>query len=236
MYIAICDDLPEELYSIASLLEQWQETRRVPLRFKSFRNAFDLIDAAQKERFTLYLLDVMMPGTNGLEAAKQIRLFDEAADIAFLTTSPGFAYESYSVRASEYLLKPVSTKLLFPFLDRLSLREQRPNEALSIKSQGTFMRIPFEMLVYVEVYGKHLYFNLSDGSVHKVSGTLSEYEPMLLSRREFVHCHRSYIVNLFQVKSLSAGGIVTLAGKALPVSRTQYPQLQKEYMALLFSK
>lgn len=123
MYIAVCDDQVEELTALTGLLEQWQAERRIPLRCRAFRSAGNMLDAARHERFTLYLLDVMMPGIDGMEAAREIRTFDAAAEIVFLTSSPGFAYESYGVRALEYLLKPISGKLLFPVLDKLSLRE-----------------------------------------------------------------------------------------------------------------
>ena len=120
MYLAICDDQAGELELLSALLETWQQERRTPLRWRAFRSAGQLLEAAQRERFTLYLLDVMMPGMDGLEAAQEIRCFDAAADIVFLTSSPGFAYESYSVRALEYLLKPITPRLLFPLLDRLA--------------------------------------------------------------------------------------------------------------------
>ena len=120
MYIAVCDDQIEELETLASLLHLWQAERQKVLRFKMFRSAAELLDAARNEAFTLYLLDVMMPGTDGLEAAREIRSFDDAVGIVFLTSSPNFAYESYSVRALDYLLKPISAKLLFPLLDQLS--------------------------------------------------------------------------------------------------------------------
>ena len=62
MYIAVCDDQVEELTALTALLEQWQTERRIPLRCRAFRSAGDMLDAARHERFTLYLLDVLMPG------------------------------------------------------------------------------------------------------------------------------------------------------------------------------
>lgn len=234
MYIAICDDQTEILESLTRLLQLWQEERKTTLRFKTFRNAAELLDAAKKESFTLYLMDVMMPGTNGMAAAREIRSFDDTADIVFLTTSPGFAYESYGVKALDYLLKPISAKLLFPVLDRISLREQKPQEGLVLKTGTTLIRIPFSQLVYVEVNNKHLYFNLTDGQVREIAGTLKDYEELLLSHTGFMRTHRSYIVNMLQVEELSPAGIRTFSGKNLPVSRLLYPQLQKDYMDLLF--
>ena len=165
-----------------------------------------------------------------------IRTFDSAADIVFLTSSPGFAYESYGVQALEYLLKPITAKKLFPLLSRLYLREQKPQEALTLKSNGAFIRVPFSELSYVEVSGKHLYFNMIDGQVREVVGVLREFEPLLLSRSEFMRIHRSYIVNMLQIRELSSAGVQTFSGQSLPVSRLLYPQLQKDYMALLFEQ
>jgi len=236
MYIAVCDDQESELEVLTGLLQRWQTERRTSLRFQTFRSAAELLDAAEKEPFTLYLLDVMMPGTNGLDAAREIRSFNDAVDIIFLTSSPGFAYESYGVRALDYLLKPIRRELLFPVLDRLALRERQPQESLTLKCGATLVRVPFSQLTYVEVSGKHLYFNLTDGTVREVFGTLSEYEPLLLSRPEFMRTHRSYIVNMLQAAELSPTGVRTFSGSNLPVSRLLYPQVQKEYMKLLFNQ
>ncbi len=139
-----------------------------------------LLDAARAERFTLYLLDVLMPGMTGMDAAREIRSFDAAADIIFLTTSPGFAYESYGVRAAEYLLKPINAKLLYPVLDKLYLRDQKPQDGLTVKSSGMLVRLPFSQLSYVEVNGKHLFFNMADGTVYEVAASMREYEGALL--------------------------------------------------------
>ena len=236
LYIAVCDDQIEALEGLMGLLERWQNNQRTTLRIKTFRSAAELLDAAVKEPFTLYLLDVMMPGTDGLTAAREIRSFDAAADIVFLTSSPGFAYESYGVRALDYLLNPIRAETLFPILERLFLREQNPPEGLTLNCGSTLIRVPFSQLTYVEVNGKHLYFNLTDGSVREVFGTLKEYEPLLLGRPEFMQVHRSYIVNMLQAAELSPTGIRTFSGKNLPVSRLLYPQLQKDYMKLLFAQ
>ena len=235
MYIAVCDDQAEELSALTALLEQWQAERHFPLRYHTFRSAAGMLDVAQRERFSLYLLDVMMPGIDGMDAAREIRTFDDAADIVFLTSSPGFAYESYGVRALEYLLKPVSAKLLFPLLDRLYQREQNPQDGLTVRSEGVLVRLPFSQLSYVEVMGKHLFFHMTDDSVHEVVGALKEYEGALLARPEFMRTHRSYIVNMLQAEKLSPAGVVTFSGRSVPVSRLLYNQLQKDYLELLFS-
>ncbi|MBQ2764105.1 MAG: response regulator transcription factor [Firmicutes bacterium] len=236
MYIAICDDQEFELNTLKDLIEKWQTYHHTTLPCKWFHSAAEMLDAAETETFTLYLLDVMMPGTNGIDAAKEIRTFDQTAEIVFLTSSPGFAYESYGVHALDYLLKPIRAELLFPILDKLFLKEQKPEEGLTLRSGATLIRILFSQLTYVEVIGKHLYFHLTDGTSHEVYAPLKDYAPLLLTRTEFVQTHRSYIVNMFQIAELSPKGIQTFAGENLPISRLLYSKVQKEYMKLLFEK
>ena len=65
---------------------------------------------------------------------------------------------------------------------------------------------------------------------------MREYEGQLLQRPEFMRIHRSYIVNMMQIEELSSTGVHTFSGKDLPVSRLLYPQLQKDYMQLLFAE
>ena len=66
VYIAVCDDQIEELEKLTGLLEAWRTDRKANVRYQTFRSAAELLDAAQREGFTLYLLDVMMPGIGGM--------------------------------------------------------------------------------------------------------------------------------------------------------------------------
>lgn len=236
IYIAVCDDEAAELNVLTDLLDRWSRERQKNLRYKSFQSATELLDTLQREPFTLYLMDVMMPGLNGMDATREIRRLDAAAGIIFLTASTEFAYQSYSVRAMNYILKPIDAEKLFPVLDRLALEEQRPQDGLTVKCGSTLVRLPYSQLAYVEINHKHLYFNLTDGSVHEVFGTLNSYEPLLLSRPEFLRAHRSYIINMLQIKELSPAGIRTFSGKTIPVSRALYSQIQKDYMNFIFTK
>ena len=176
MYLAVCEDQKEDLNAACSLLDTWEAERNAAMRRKAFQNAVELLEAAQRERFTFYLLDVIMPGMDGIEAAREIRRFDDAAEIVFLSSSPGFAYEGFGVRALNYLLKPVERGTLFPLLDHIHLREQKNSEALTLKTNVSFVRVPYTQISYVEVIRKNVYFHLTDGTVREIAGTLKDFE------------------------------------------------------------
>ena len=65
-----------------------------------------------------------MPDITGMELARKIRSFDKSADIIFLTTSPEYAVESYTVKATNYLMKPIVPERFYKRWMKFKIREQ----------------------------------------------------------------------------------------------------------------
>ena len=234
MRIAICDDNPAEARLLAKIIEDFAAGEHQQLQLSLFSDSEDMLAAAQANPFALYFLDIIMPGMDGIAAAREIRAADGDACIVFLSTSNDFAYQSYRVQASDYLLKPADKVQVEALLRRLQAQIAESSDCICIQRGRGFMRLPAAQLSYLEINQKQLYFYLADGQVRQVPGTLAEYEPELLSRSEFVKIHRSYIVNLRQVAQLSPDGCVMFSGKSLPISRLMYEDVRKAYMAHLF--
>lgn len=234
MKIAVCDDDSQELERISALIDTYKRESKVPLTYKTFRSATELISSMGSSDYDILLLDILMPGINGMQAAHEIRAFDAGVKIAFLTSSPEFAVESYAVKAYDYILKPVSKDKLFSILDAVIAEELKPLEGLTVKTQSGITRILFSRLAFVEIMNKKLYFHLADGSVREVSASLASFEEELLARAEFVKVHRSYIVNLWQVGELGSKELITHAGKTVPISRLLYGKVREAYMRHLF--
>lgn len=124
MKIAICDDDSQELAKISSFIETYRLKKNVLLTYKTFQSATELVSAMESGAYNILLLDILMPGLNGIQAAHEIREFDGVTKIVFLTSSPEFAVESYQVKAHNYILKPVSKEKLYHMLDELINEEQ----------------------------------------------------------------------------------------------------------------
>ena len=78
MKIAICDDDKNELFRILSVLADYQTQRNIEVSYKPFDNSTELASNLLQEHYDIYLLDVVMPGLNGIELAKEIRSSDKA--------------------------------------------------------------------------------------------------------------------------------------------------------------
>ncbi len=236
MRIAICDDDHRDLLQIASLLESYRHKSKAELTYASFQNAMELIFSIDNGDYDVLLLDVVMPGLSGIQAAREIRERNSRIQIVFLTSSPEYAVESYSVRAHHYLLKPASEEKLFPILDRLLDDFKKPEDALCIKTQASVFSLPYGKIEYIEVSSKKLYFYLTSGGTREVTGRLADFAHSLLKRPGFVKVHRSYIVNMQWVQELRQGELITESGRHVPVSRAAYTQVRTAYTQFLFSE
>lgn len=233
MRIAICDDKPRELDCVSDLLNVYRQNFNVNLIYNTYSEGVSLIADLGKECFDLLLLDILMPLVNGMDIAREVRQFDKDIKIVFLTVSPEFALDSYSVNAYAYLLKPVTEDTLFPILDRLFLSAQNNEDSLALKLQNGIVNILFSKLSYVEVTNKKLHFHLSDRTVKSLSAPLSDFEKTLLSRPEFIRVHRAFIVNMGHVQELHSSEILTYLGEKVPVSRRLYSQARNAYLKFL---
>lgn len=234
MRIAICDDNPAELEWLAQCLDTYRLERSESIHYHTFRSGSELCADYHTGAFDLIFLDVLMPHMNGIETARQIRCVDVDVKLVFLTSSPEFALDGYSVRARDYILKPVSKDRLFESLDDIFSESAATPECLSIKTPTGLIRIPYDKLCFVEVLQKKLHFHLADGLVKIIHASLNEYEELFLSRPAYIKAHRSYIVNLDQVSELTSSDLITYSGHRIPVSRLLYQDVRKAYMEYLF--
>ncbi len=233
MTLAVCDDNLQELTIIKSFLIEYRTPSGEPILFDSFQTATELLTALHTKKYDALLMDIIMPDTTGMEAAKEIRNNSNQIPIIFLTSSPEYAVESYRIKALDYLLKPIDKKLLFAALDTICSQLSSPNDSLAIKTSKAMLLLPFTQIEAVEINNKTLQFHLTNGTVKSITGKLSDYEEALLCREEFIKVHRSYIINMSLMKSFSNHSFVSLSDVTIPISRNLQKQVKETYMSFL---
>ena len=86
MKIAICDDNAQELIRISSLIDNYRLEKNMLLTYKTFQSAAELVSTLKSgdTDYDVLLLDILMPGLSGLQAAYEIREFDGVTKSSFL--------------------------------------------------------------------------------------------------------------------------------------------------------
>lgn len=197
--IAVCDDSIDELSNMVQLINQYKGEKNFNCQYAVFPNGFELISALEKgKRFDIYCLDIIMPGFMGIDVAKEIRGFDKTAPIIFFTSSTEFALESYSVKAINYVLKPVSKEKFFFTFDEVleQIKAEKDKDVLIVKSNEGIQRILISNLAYAEVMGRNVLYHLCSGKVIQCTEPFSSACDTLIKYGCFMKPHRSYLVNM----------------------------------------
>jgi two-component system response regulator AlgR len=171
------------------------------------------------------LLDIAMPGMDGMTVAKKMKEMQVDSAVVFVTAHDEFAVEAFERDALDYLLKPVKKARLEQALERVAKREAgaAPEEPIHVVKHGKGVR----RLALKDVW----FFKAEDKIVtafdglqeHIVNATLKELEQQYGER--FIRTHRAYLVNCKHIDRMEndvLGGVrVWLKGydQPLPVSR-----------------
>ena len=156
--IAFCDDDAALLHQMQDFLEQYRTLRGVQLELAPYTKPMELLaDIEAGVRFDVLFLDVLMPGINGINAAREIRRYDTAVQIIFVTSSSEFAVQSYVVGAYYYQLKPIWKDSFFRLTDAvLAECRKRTQHSLILRCKSGVTRITLDSLEYCEVQGRTL--------------------------------------------------------------------------------
>ena len=211
MKIAICDDEKSCLEGINAIAEEYSKENHT--QFEMFSHPDDLMEKAQKiGGFDIYILDIVMPNTNGIELGKKLR--DEGYDgkIIYLTSSEEYSLDAFRVRAFDYIIKPISREVFFKTLDdAVASINKRKDKKFTVKTKEKTLKLSYDKIMFAELNDRCVRFHLEKGvTVDSVTlrTSFSQAVAELLSDRRFFICSQSILVNLEQISEMSSTEIV----------------------------
>ena len=238
IHIAICDDSKQERQILAALFKRYQELHATPLQIHIFQNGFSLLDAIdQGKRFDITILDILMPGENGIEIARNIRASGTDTEIIFLTSSPEYAVDSYEVKAQNYLLKPVTEEKFFASIDSIlaELDEKDTASFIIYTTEKQYSRIRVSSLVYGEVTHRTITLHLADQTMISAVMTFTEFQDILKAYPDFIYPHRSYAVNMNYIQYVTKSDIILTDGQRIPLSRNNYTKISEQFLNFAYT-
>ena len=223
------DDEPPALDELAYLL-------RADARVSQVHTATDAVSALkalEQARVDGVFLDIRMPGLSGLELAGVLGRFAVPPPVVFVTAHDDAAVEAFSLRAVDYLLKPVRAARLSEAVGRVAQASRvepaaaEPADAgtIAVELGGVTRFLQVSDVRYVEAQGDYARLHTAQGS-HLVRVPLAALEERWAAAG-FVRVHRSYLVAVGSITELRVepgGGHSVRVGSGpsavlLPVSR-----------------
>ncbi|MEY4764910.1 MAG: hypothetical protein RI907_1583 [Pseudomonadota bacterium] len=251
--VVVIDDEPLARLRIQSLLKQTGVALDVVAEHGEPVSALMWLreqDAAGRSP-DLVLLDIQMPGLDGMVLAARLRELQRPPTVVFLTAHAEHALRAFDLAAADYLTKPVRLERLQASLQRVqALRAALPpatpelpaslegEDVFIVQDRGRVERIPLSAIVYFKAEQKYVNLRTAQGS-HVIDGSLTELEGRVGDR--FIRVHRNALVARHAMRALErraddADGGEAWAVQVLPtlewlaVSRRQVAAV-KEAMA-----
>jgi DNA-binding LytR/AlgR family response regulator len=192
-------------------------------------NSYQAIELVATLRPDLILLDIQMPGLNGLDLIKSLR---QPPMVIITTAYSDYALRGYELDVIDFLIKPVDFKRLLKSCSKAqefhALRQSAAGAGLPglsipsgdlyffVKSNGKYEKILFSELLFLEAADNYVLLHTT-GKRFMVYDTLKNMES-ILPAGDFLKVHKSFIVALKQVSAVE-GSTLRIADAIIPISR-----------------
>ncbi len=196
MRIAVCDDNPKELERIKGCFCRIQGYDLVCSYFDSTSTVMEILKT-ENSPYDLYILDIEMPGMNGLKLAKSIREKDSRALFVFLTSYTRYMKDVFDVVTFDFIEKPISDEKLLQILERAATYLNITSQHFSFGYRASRYSLKYDRILYIEKKGRQELIHTFE-DVYKTNMTLEEIWKQL-NPKSFVHIHSSYIINLYNL-------------------------------------
>jgi len=181
-------------------------------------NAAQALDFLAANACDLLLLDIHMPGLDGMQLAAQLRRQGQAPAVVFVTAHAEHALHAFDLEAVDYLTKPVKRDRLQAALQRVAQRRERAAPAaaaaaetqgpvLVVSDRGRVLRVPVAEVLYLKAELKYVTLRTAQHSF-VLDDSLADLEARLGER--FMRVHRNALVARSAVRALERR---TLAGE-----------------------
>ena len=229
--IAVCDDEKNYLNKIKGILEQYENEKGLLFDIYAYLSPSDLLDQIEAgEEYSIYILDIFMPGITGMSVATELRDMGVEAPIIFLTSSPDFALQAFGVNATHYILKPYDNDSVFRAIDK-ALHEigmMRP-EGILLRVDGGYQNVMAKNIIFSEADDNYQRIHLLDEKYLYIRITMGDLYEQLSGLNGFFKLGRSHIINLKHVVKFTSNKLLMTGGKELTIPKGAISDFKTAY-------
>lgn len=219
--IAICDDDQNTITQIERATQYFFKTHCIENKIHTYQSSenlqYDLMDGFH---YDLLLLDIEMPGVDGMTLAKLIYEMMPTAKIVFITSHLEFAISAYEFSIFRYIPKSeINEKLDRTLEDFYKLFNLERNSFYTVEVKNHVQQIPYRDILYILKDGKYAIFHLQNQQQVSVRKTLAKvFEE--IENDYFYFADRGCIINLANVMGMEKENIIMPNEQQISISKS----------------
>lgn len=233
--IAICDDEQNFIDELKGKIYKTEDIIGEEIDIKPFLTGESLCrELSNGKGYNIIFLDIMMTGLDGIDVGNFIRnkLEDNNTQIIYVSSESRYAMKLFKLQPMEFLIKPVKDKDIIDVMKKAYSYINNGKRIFSFNNKGDIYRIPICEILYFEVIKRKMYLH-TEKEIFEFYGGIEEVYNKL-SSDNFVFIHRSYLVNINQVRSFKNNILVLVNGEELPISRNRKGEIREKCLSMLF--
>jgi len=223
----IVDDEPLAVKLIESFVNKTPDLELLG----SYTDSVEAINAVRNLQPNLLFLDIQMPDLNGMELA---HMLPDCTRVVFTTAFKEYAFDSYEVKALDFLLKPIQYNKFFAAVEKAkewftvynsSFKDE--NSTIFLKVDGEYRQIAVSNILYVCGMKDYVMFYLDSQPKPLITHlTMKSVEEMLPSQ-QFMRVHRSYIVALDKIRKVDRNDCIYIGNEIIHVTEAYLSAFQQ---------
>lgn len=238
--LVLCDDDSDDLESLKKSTDEYINSRGFygeTFCFSASEEVLRFSENIAGGNVTVYILDVIMPETDGIELGRRIRERDKNSAVIYISISREYSLDAFSVRAFSYLIKPYNREKLFSELDECLSRIELSNnktvqQTFPVKTVGGTVSLALSEIIAVEYLGHRLIFHLAKGGKIESVYRRQPFDVQadeLMQTGAFLKVSASYLVNYRNIQGIKADEFVMCDGSQYKITR-KYVAARQQYI------
>jgi len=231
--IGICEDDTFFIDTLKAAIQNYGQLKSLSIQITTYLSGDALLADYHTRHFNLLILDVEMPGPNGIEVAAQIRHFDEDVVIIYSTIHENFSLQAFDVEAMSYLVKPFTNEKLFTKLNlafksiaiKTAFKDFK-NTYISVKSKQQTNNLSYDEILYISKRRNSLTIHTTTKE-YLIYMSIRDFRNQLDSL-VFVKINPGQIINWSKVTYFD-GNLIYIKDVELTVSRQYASKLNNRY-------
>ena len=191
----------------------------------SFTDSVEAAATVKEGRADLLFLDIQMPDLDGMELA---RMVPPQTRVIFTTAFKEYAFESYEVKALDFLLKPIRYSKFLAAIDKarewFSLHLQP--STIFIKVDGELRQLPLDSILYVSGMKDYVMFYITDEKRPLITHMTMKAVEEMLPDEHFMRVNRSYVVALQHIRKVDRNDCIYIGDEIIHVTEAYLPAFQ----------